>query len=625
MNTREIRQAYLDFFTKRQHKQILRAPLVLKDDPTTLFNGSGMQPLMPYLLGKTHPQGRCLVNSQPSLRMQDIDEVGNGRHTTVFEMLGNWSLGDYGKKEQIRWFFEFLTQIVGLNPNKIYASCFIGNEKYGIPADTEAVEIWQEIFAEVGIDAKVVELGTSENGDKLGMQGGRIFLYDDKENWWSRGGGIENTPIGDPCGPDSEVFYDFGEEHHDPSFGKSHPASDGGRFMEIGNQVFMEYRRLEDGSFEPLEQKNIDFGAGLERLAAAKLDTPDVFRGSLFQPIIEKLEAISGQTYADFAQAMQIIADHLRGAVWLAVDGCVPSNKEHGYVMRRLIRRAMVKSFALGIENNFFEQVVPVIIESYEADFPEFASQKAAVLQTLVKEEAAFRQTLRRGLRQLERLKESGLTGAELFKLHDTYGFPLELSLEEAKRQQIKLVGDWQADYDQALQEQRQRSQTASKGMFKGGLEGQTDKQLRLHTAAHLMLAAMKQVLGEDVNQKGSNINDERLRFDFNYPEKVSRDKLDEIEKLVNQAIEAKLPVSCQEMPLAEAKQRGAHGDFDDRYGDRVKVYSIGEGKQRFSYEICGGPHVANTADIAPNGEKFKITKEESSSTGVRRVKAVLV
>lgn len=624
MTTNEIRQAYLDFFIKRQHELIARAPLVLKDDPTTLFTGSGMQPLMPYLLGKEHPRGQRLTDSQPSLRSQDIDDVGDNRHTTVFEMLGNWSLGDYGKKEQIRWFFEFLTKIVGLDPNKIYTTCFIGDEEHGIPADTESVEIWQEFFAEVGIDAKVVELGSAENGDKLGLQGGRIFLYDDKENWWSRGGGIENTPIGDPCGPDSEVFYDFGEENQDPSFGKSHPASDGGRFMEIGNQVFMEYRRLEDGSFEPLKQKNIDFGAGLERIAAAKLDAPDVFQGSLFQPIIKKLEEISGQSYADNTQAMRIITDHLRSAVWLAVDDCVPSNKEHGYVMRRFVRRAMVKSFALGIENSFFEQVVPVIIETYEADYPEFAAKKAEVLQILVNEEATFRRTLRNGLRQLDRLKASGLTGAELFKLYDTYGFPLELSLEEAKRQQIKLVGDWQADYDKALQEQRERSQTASKGMFKGGLEGQTDKQLRLHTAAHLMLAAMKQVLGEDVSQKGSNINDERLRFDFNYPEKVDRDKLDEIEKLVNQAIADKLPVSFEEMSLDEAKKQGAHGDFMDRYGDKVKVYAVGEGDKLFSYEICGGPHVTNTGDIAPNGEMFKITKEESSSAGVRRVKAVL-
>ncbi len=624
MTTNEIRQAYLDFFIKHGHKLIARAPLVLKDDPTTLFTGSGMQPLMPYLLGKDHPQGRRLTDSQPSLRSQDIDDVGDNRHTTVFEMLGNWSLGDYGKKEQIRWFFEFLTQVVGLDPNKIYATCFIGNKKYGIPADTEAVEIWQELFKEVGIDAKVVEVGDAKIGDELGLQGGRIFLYDDKENWWSRGGGIEKTPISDPCGPDSEVFYDFGEENQDPSFGKSHPASDGGRFMEIGNQVFMEYRRLEDGSFEPLKQKNIDFGAGLERIVAAKLDTPDVFQGSLFQPIIKKLEEVSGQTYTDNTQAMRIITDHLRSAVWLAVDGCVPSNKEHGYVMRRFVRRAMVKSFALGIESSFFEQVVPVIIEAYENGYPEFAAKKAEVLQILVNEEATFRRTLRNGLRQLDRLKASGLTGVELFKLYDTYGFPLELSLEEAKRQQIKLVGDWQADYDGALQEQRERSQTASKGMFKGGLEGQTDKQVRLHTAAHLMLAAMKRVLGEDVNQKGSNITDERLRFDFNYPEKVSRDKLDEIEKLVNQAIADKLPVSFEEMLLSEAKKRGAHGDFMDRYGDKVKVYAVGESDKRFSYEICGGPHVTNTGDIAPNGERFKITKEESSSAGVRRVKAVL-
>lgn len=631
MNTQQIRQRFLDFFKKRDHVIIKRAPLLLKDDPTTLFTGSGMQPLLPFLLGQKHPGGKRLADSQTCLRSQDIDEVGDNRHTTFFEMLGNWSLGDYTKREQINWFFEFLTEEVGLDPHKIYATCFIGSEKYGIPADMEAVGVWKEIFTKHGIDPKVVELDTAKAGDKLGLQGGRIFLYNDKENWWSRGGSIENTPIGDPCGPDSEVFYDFGEDNQDPSFGKSHPASDGGRFMEIGNQVFMEYRRLEDGSFEPLEQKNIDFGAGLERIAAAALGDPDVFAISLLKPIIDKLEELSGKQYADHLEAMRIIADHVRSAAFLAVDGCMPSNKEHGYVMRKFIRRAMVQAYELGIDKNFFEQVGPVVISMYKDDYPEVKEYGDMVVQILSQEERTFRKTLNKGVKEFLRLgslvasgKIESVGGQELFKLYDTFGFPLELSTEEATKRGIKLSNDWQSEFDAEMTSQRERSKTASKGMFKGGLEGETDKQLRLHTSAHLMLAAMKKVLGEDVNQKGSNITDERLRFDFNYPEKVSRGKLDEIEQLVNQAIVDKLPVMMSEMSKDEAYAAGAHGDFDDRYGDRVKVYQVGEGDKMFSKEICGGPHVENTADIAPDGERFKIVKEESSSAGVRRVKAIL-
>ena len=409
MNAQQIRQKYLEFFESRGHKIIPRAKLLLQDDPTTLFTGSGMQPLLPYLLGKTHPAGQRLTDSQTCLRSQDIEDVGDNRHTTFFEMLGNWSLGDYFKEQQIRWFFEFLTQEVGLDPRKIYVTCFIGDARYDIPRDDISAQIWQKVFAEAGIEAKIVEIGSAENGDRNGMQGGRIFFYDDGENWWSRGGRLDKTPIGDPCGPDSEVFYDFGEENHDPSYGQAHPASDSGRFMEIGNQVFMEYRRLEDGSFEPLEHKNVDFGGGLERIAAAKLNSPDVFKGSLLWPIIEALERISGKTYAESTASMRVIADHLRSAVFLAVDGCIPSNKEHGYVMRRLVRRALVKAFDLGIEQNFLEQIVPVVVELYATDYPEVAEARDTVLAVLAKEEKAFRQTLRKGVAELQKMAVESL------------------------------------------------------------------------------------------------------------------------------------------------------------------------------------------------------------------------
>ena len=624
MNAQEIRKKYLEFCQKNGHTVIKRAPLILHNDPTTLFTGSGMQPLLPYLLGQDHPQGTKLADSQTCLRAQDIEDVGDNRHTTFFEMLGNWSMGEYFKRQQIEWFFEFLTEIVGLDPHKIYVSCFIGDEKNNIPRDDEAAQIWQEVFTKKGIDAKIVDLDSAENGDKLGMQGGRIFFYNDKENWWSRGGGIDSTPIGDPCGPDSEVFYDFGEQHHDASFGQAHPASDSGRFMEIGNQVFMQYRRLDDGSFEPLKRKNVDFGGGLERIAAAAIDSPDVFKISLLQPIIKKLESLSGKEYATHTASMRVIADHLRAAVFLAVDGCVPSNKEQGYVMRRLLRRAIRYSFDLGIEQNFLEEVVPVIADLYEADFPEVKESRESIIAVLVKEEKAFRQTLRKGLKQMQQYIDDGLTGGELFTLYDTFGFPVELSTEEAYKQGIKLSDNWRAEFDTKMDEQRQRSKTARKGQFSGGLEGHDLIHLKYHTATHLLGAALRKVLdAPDLQQHGSNITSERLRFDFNHDKLTSEEK-QAVEDQVNAWIDADLPVSFAVYPTDEALKMGAIGAFGERYGNEVKVYSIGEGENRVSFEVCGGPHVEHTGTLAEGGKRFKINKEESSSAGIRRIKAVL-
>jgi len=626
MNAQEIRKAYLEFCQKNGHKIIKRASLILKDDPTTLFTGSGMQPLLPYLLGKKHPDGVRLTDSQTCLRAQDIDDVGDNRHTTFFEMLGNWSLGDYFKEQQIRQFFEFLTDVVGLDPSKIYVSCFIGNKKYNIPRDDESAKIWQKVFAEKGIDAKIVELDTAENGDKLGLQGGRIFFYNDKENWWSRGGGLDTTPIGDPCGPDSEVFYDFGEENHDASFGEAHPASDSGRFMEIGNQVFMQYRRLEDGSFEPLEHKNVDFGGGLERIAAAKIDNPDVFQISLMKPIIEKIEEISGKKYDENTASMRVIADHLRSAAFLAVDGCTPSNKEQGYAMRKFIRRAMAKAFDLGIEDNFVEQIIPVIVDIYAPDYQEVAEKGDEIVAVMVKEEKAFRRTLQKGLRELEKFSKDGLTGVELFQLYDTFGFPLELSTEEAVRRNISLSENWQEEFNAKMKEQRERSQTASKGKFKGGLEGQTLEHRKLHTATHLMNAALHNMFEGQIAQKGSNINTDRLRFDFTFDRKLTDEEKKQIEDTVNEQISKGLEVSWAEYPTDYAlNELKAIGVFGDKYGETVKVYTMkAEGEKPFSVEICGGPHVDNTRELSEGGKKFKIVKEQSSSAGVRRIKAIL-
>ena len=624
MNASEIRQKFLNFQEQRGHKVIAPAPLVLENDPTTLFTGSGMQPLLPYLLGEPHPDGTRLADAQPSMRLQDIEDVGDPRHTTVFEMLGNWSLGDYFKKDQIPAFFDFLVHEVGLDPEKIYVTCFIGNEKYGIPKDTEAAKIWQDTFARAGVDAKIAEIGSAKDGDKRGINPGEhIFFYDDKENWWSRGGGIETTPIGDPCGPDSEVFYDFGEDKQDEEkYGKAHPASDGARFMEIGNQVFMQYKRNEDGSFSELEKKNVDFGAGLERIAAASIDSFDVFKISLLKPIIDKLEEISGKSYDTNTDEMRIIADHLRGAYLLSAQGLTPSNKQQGYALRRLIRRAVLRALDLGIAQNFLGEIIPLIEKSY-ADLPDsILTHRDLALSVLEKEERAFRQTLAKGLRELKKLsKNKVLNGKDIFKLQDTFGFPMELSVEEAYKEGIELSKNWREEFDAALEEQRTRSKTASKGMFKGGLEDHGEQTTKYHTATHLTLAALKKLVDPNISQKGSNITSERMRLDFNLDRKLTPEEKKAVEDQVNEWISEDLPVVFAEYDKDYAKNElKATGEFWEKYPEKVKVYTIGDPENPTSREVCGGPHVEHTAQIG----HFKIKKEESSSAGVRRLKAVI-
>jgi len=669
MNAQDIRNTYLKFFSDkmRGHKQIARAPLVLQNDPTTLFTGSGMQQLMPYLLGEPHPEGTRLVDSQPSFRAQDIEEVGDNRHTTFFEMLGNWSLGDYFKAEQLPWMFEFMIDVVGLDIGKFYVTCFIGDEANGIPKDVISGEIWKRLFKEKGVEAGEVEVGSEADGYKVGTpEGARIFYYDASKNWWCRGGKIADMPVGEPGGPDSEMFYRFDDSPHTDAekqrYGElCHPNCDCGRFMEIGNNVFMEYVRREKG-FEKLPKQNVDQGAGLERIAAAALDSPDVFKISLLWPIIEKLQAISGKSYDTHTNSMRVIADHLRGATFLAVDGVVPSNKEQGYVMRRLVRRAVRFAFDLGVEQNFLEQVVPVIADLYEADYPEIKAARDDIVATMVKEEKVFRQTLRKGLGEFNKLfseaqyraspslRVAGVpspqrgvgptplaessknnllnSGEVLFKLYDTYGFPLELSVEEAFKRGIDLGENWQAEFEAKMAEQRARSQTAAKGVFKGGLGGQTLQHKRYHTATHLMYQALRDVLGDHVIQHGSNITEERLRFDFSHPDKMTPEQIKQVEDIVNEQIGKDLKVSFQEYPTKVAREEmGALGAFGDRYGDTVKVYKMiaDDADKPFSFEICGGPHVDHTLQLAEDNKRFKILKEESSSAGIRRIKAALV
>ncbi len=637
MTAQEIRQAYLDFFVKKGHKIIPRARIVPDNDPTTLFTGSGMQPLVPYLLGETHPEGTRLVDSQPVFRAQDIEEVGDNRHDTLFEMLGNWSLGDYFKAEQLPWKWEFFTEEVRLDPNKLYVTCFIGDEANNIPKDNESSTIWKQLFSKKGIEAKEADLGSEKTAAEKGMKSGeRIFYYDTSKNWWSRAGKPEEMPVGEPGGTTSEVFYEFDFVEHNPDYGEyCHPNCDCGRFIEIGNSVFMEYVRTEKG-FEKLPKQNVDCGCGLERTAMAAINSPDVFKISLLWPIVEELERLSGRDYDDNTNAMRVIADHLRAATFLAVDGVTPSNKEQGYVLRRLVRRAIRFAFDLGIEQNFLEHVVPVVADLYHEDYPDVAKNRNRVIEVLIKEEKIFRQTLRKGLQVLSKIAESNKNDkgeivvkgdTVIFPMYDTYGFPTELTLEEAFKQGWTVDNNWQRQFDAKMAEQRQRSQTASRGTFKGGLGGQTLQHKKYHTATHLMYQALRDVLGDHVIQNGSNITEERLRFDFSHPKKVTPEQIKQVENIVNKQISKDLKVSFKEYPTKVAREeKGALGQFGDRYGDTVKVYEmIADGEDKpFSFEICGGPHVEHTAQLGEGGKKFKIIKEESSAAGIRRIKAVL-
>jgi len=617
----ELRTKYLTFFEERGHAIVPSSSLVPENDPTTLFTGSGMQPMMPYLLGATHAKGTRIVDSQKCFRSQDIEEVGDNRHTTYFEMLGNWSLGDYFKEEQLAWFFEFLTQEVGLDPQHLYVSVFVGNESLGIPADDEAVAIWQSLFAKAGIEAKAVK-----NADTQGMQGGRIFYYPEAKNWWSRAGEPKNMPLGEPGGPDSEVFYDFGADLrlHENSAWKNEPCHincDCGRYLEIGNNVFMTYQKTEKG-FELLVQKNIDFGGGFERILAASFGNPDVFTTEIFQPIIKHLERISKKSYDDveYTRAFRVIADHIRAAVMLAGDGVIPSSKAQGYFSRRLLRRAIRYGKNLGIETHFLDGLVPVVIGMYSTAYPELVEQTEAIANAFKDEEAKFAQALRKGLREIEKIE--ALTGKVAFHLYETYGFPFELTQEIAAERGQTIT---QASFDEAKKQHADASRTASAGKFKGGLAEHTEITTKYHTATHLLHAALRQVLGTHVQQQGSNITNERLRFDFSHPQPVTSAELKAVEAQINEWVTAALPVHKQIMSKDAALASGAIAFFREKYPDEVSVYSIGVNpdgtahdltKGWISKELCGGPHVENTRTIG----SLVITKEQSAGAGVRRV-----
>jgi len=574
MTSAEIREKFIKFFEKRQHVQIEPSPLVLEGDPTTLFTSSGMQQLVPYLMGKPHPKGKRLVDSQPCFRTVDIEEVGDSRHLTFFEMLGNWSLGDYFKKEQLTWFWQLLMEELALPKEKLYVAIFKGTK--GVPKDEESAKIWR----------------------KLGVPRQKIFYYGVRENWWSRSGTPNQMPPGEIGGPDSEVFYEFTQIKHDPKFGKEcHPNCQCGRFLEIGNSVFIQYHKKKDGRLEELSQKNVDFGGGLERLTAAVNDHPDVFQIDLFKPIIKKIEEVSGKPYQENKESMRIIADHLRASAALISDGVVPSNKLQGYVLRRLIRRAAVRMRKLKGS-----------LEKTDLNL----DQKGRVASIIEGELARFERTLERGLRELEKIKK--MDGKKAFDLYQTYGFPFEVTMELFADRGQKIKRD---EFEREFKKHQELSRTTSAGIFKGGLADGGEAATRLHTATHLLHAALRKVLGEHVQQKGSNITRERLRFDFSHPAKLTKEEIKKVEDLVNEQIAKNLPVSYEVKDLKQALDEGALAFFGEKYGGKVKVYTIGDSRDRwFSKEVCGGPHVSRTGEIG----RVKIIKQEKIGSGVIRI-----
>jgi len=617
MTAKELREKYLNFFKSKGHAVLPSASLIPENDPTSLFIGSGMQPLIPYLLGEKHPRGQRLANSQKSFRAEDIEEVGDSRHTTFFEMLGNWSLGDYFKKEQLSWMWEFLLEELKLDPKKVYVTVYRGNKEIGIERDKESVEIWKKLFKGKGIEAKDVDFA-----EKNGMRDGRIFYYDDNKNWWSRSGVPANMPVGEPGGPDSEMFYDLGanlKKHENSKFKDlpCHVNCDCGRFIEIGNNVFMEFVKTNKG-FEPLPQKNVDFGGGLERMTMVSEGKNNVFETDLFVNILRKISQISGgKKYQGNAAAFEIIADHIKAATFIMADdkGIAPSNTDQGYIVRRLIRRAVRYGRQLGIKNDLWiKEITQVVIDDYKDVYPELERNKDFVLSNLDEEETRFKKTLEKGLKEFEKRE---ISGREAFNLYQTYGFPIEMTKELAEEKGIQVDEE---EFQQELKKHQELSRTASAGKFRGGLADAGEETKKLHTAAHLLLAALRKVLNDSVTQKGSNITAERLRFDFSWPEKLTDEQKKQVEDLVNEVIKKDLPVVCEEMSLDEAKKQGAAGVFESKYGERVKVYTVGNDKEVFSQEICGGPHIERTGELG----HFKISKEESSSAGVRRIKAML-
>lgn len=625
MTASELKTKFLKFFEEKGHSIIPSASLIPEHDPTVLFTTAGMHPLIPYLLGQPHPEGKRLVNVQRCLRTDDIEEIGDAWHLTFFEMLGNWSLGytdqtyiktqkqenkkrAYWKREAIEFAYQFLTDKawLGIDPKKISVSIFEGDED--AERDDESREIWMEV----------------------GIRPEKIYFYGKRENWWGPAGEVG------PCGPDTEIFYDT-EKPHNPRYGPDcHPNCGCGRFSEIWNIVFMEYikksksrsqkSKVKEYEFVPLEKKNIDTGMGLERTLAVLQGKESVYETELFWPIIKLIEnsalyALRGKNYAAHPESYRIIADHLRAACFLLADGVVPSNVDQGYVLRRLIRRSIRHAKLLGVakKENLTQKVAKAIVENYKKDWPHLVKNKKKIFDELQKEEDRFEKTLNRGLTLFEKMSaDKVISGKEAFDLFQTYGFPLEMTCELAKERGIKVD---KAGFRKAYTLHQKLSRAGAEKKFKGGLAEHTKETIKLHTATHLLHQALRDVLGSHVRQAGSNITSERLRFDFTHPEKVTTKQLQEIEKIVNEKIKKGLPVTFKIMDYKKAQKIGALAFFKERYPEKVKVYFIGDPEKAYSKEICAGPHVGNTKELG----KFKIIKEEASSAGVRRIKAVII
>jgi len=572
MTSNEVREKYLKFFisSPRNHREIVPAPLVLESDPTTLFTSAGMQPLIPYLKGQRHTKGKRLVDCQRSLRTVDIDEVGDNRHLTYLKMLGNWSLGDYFKEEQIPWIFEFFTKELGIPKEKLWVSVFEGSKD--VPKDVESFELWK----------------------KLGIPESRIFFYGVEKNWWSRSGAPDKMPVGEIGGPDSEMFFDFGTRHN-PKFGKEcHPNCDCGRFLEIGNSVFIQYQKNKDGSLSELPQKNVDFGGGLERITAVVNGDPDIFKIDIFTETIQKLEKITGKTYKENKKSFRVIADHLRAAESIASEGVYPANKLQGYILRRLIRRAAVQ------------------MRTLKPDFTEFDFEKINNNKVISEEIGKFKQSLNKGFKEIEKL--DFFDGKKAFDLYQNYGFPLELTEEIARDRGQSINKD---EFEKEFEKHQELSRSASAGMFKGGLADNSIEVTKLHTATHLLHASLRKVLGEHVSQKGSNITAERLRFDFSHPQKLTEEEIKKVEDLINEQIKKDLPVTYEVMSVDEAISRGALHFFAEKYGKEAKVYSISS----FSKEICGGPHVTHLGEVG----RVRIIKQEKVGAGMIRIYAGII
>ncbi|MFA6532873.1 MAG: alanine--tRNA ligase [Patescibacteria group bacterium] len=587
----QLRKKYSDFWKKNGHKEIPAIPLIPQNDPTTLFTGSGMQQLVPYLLGEPHPQGKRVFDIQPCFRSQDIDEVGDNRHTTFFEMMGNWSLGDYFKKEQLAWFWEFLTDELKLPKEKLYVTVFAGDKKNNLPPDDESIKVWKE-------------LGLPEN---------KILKYGPDKNWWSRAGAPDNMPPGEPGGPDSEVFYEFTQVPHDRKFGDTcHPNCDCGRFLEIGNSVFMQYKKLQDGTFQELPAMNVDFGGGLERILAASDNDPDVFNTNVFQQIIRAIENESNKKYSDKVnqKAMRIIADHIKAAVFLIVQGVIPTNKEQGYVVRKLLRRVALKLKSLNgnYDIHSFSLIGRSVLSTY-GNYFNISADEATITNIIDDEMTRFSKSLDRGLREIKKIGK--VDGKIAFNLYQNFGFPYELTEElfKEKGQEID-----KKEFAKEFNQHKELSRSSSVAKFKGGLADHSAQTIKYHTATHLLHQALFDVVGKDIRQEGSNITTERFRFDFASSVKPTEEQIRQVEKIMNDKIKESLPVEFKIVPKEEALKLGAKSFFREKYPDMVKVYFVGD----YSKEFCGGPHVKNTSEIG----KVQIYKFEKIGSNLYRIYA---